>query len=268
MCRHMKSLFIFGFLLISTLLFSQDFEVAPVLMSFDANPGEIQIQKLTLRNHANIRQKFVFNLADYEIDLEGNKEPKPVGTTHNSCADWISINPSFIELNPNEEAQVDVNMAVPPDGFKTKWCMIQVQVAKEQESFEADRELTTGVVLVPRIVVLVKQSPKSNTNYRGKITRFTEITKPGDVNRIFQVVVENTGDKIFDAKVNLTIANIMTAEEQSFNPTEITVYPGNARQVELTLPIKPQPGKYALAALLDYGHRRPIEGSQLLLEVK
>jgi hypothetical protein len=264
----MKTLFIIFLSLFCLSAYCQDFEVAPVLMSFDANPGEIQIQKLTLRNHANIKQKFVFNLADYEIDANGKKQPLPVGSSKNSCSDWISINPSFVELNPNEEAQVDVNMAVPPDGFRTKWSMIQVQVAKEQEGFEADRELTTGVVLVPRIVVLVKQSPKSNNNFRGKISDFKEITNAGDRERKFEVTIENTGDKIFDGKVNLALANIMTAEEQSFSPTEVTVYPGYSRKVELSLPSQLKPGKYALAVLLDYGHRRPIEGSQILIEIK
>ena len=53
--------------------FSQDFEVAPVLVSFDANPGENQIQTLTLRNHSNEKQKFVLNLADYTVNEEGAK---------------------------------------------------------------------------------------------------------------------------------------------------------------------------------------------------
>lgn len=263
-----KLLFFTIYTLLPSLLLSQDFEVAPVLMTFTANPGEIQIQKLTLRNHSNTSQKFVFNLADYDIDEEGTKKPMPVGNSPNSCADWMTINPAFVELNPNEEIQVDVNMTVPPDGFSTRWSMIQVQVAKEQESFQADRELSTGVVLVPRIVVLVKQSPRANTNYRGIITDLVEITKPGDSFKKFKVTVENTGDKIYDAKVSLAVANIMTAEEQNFKKEILTVYPGHKRVVELDLPVKLQPGKYALAALLDYGHRRPIEGTQMLLEIK
>ena len=260
-------LFLFSFFTCYTGV-CQDFEVAPVLMSFNANPGEIQSQKLTVRNHSNIKQKFVFNLSDYNVDEQGNKKPMPLGTSENSCANWITVNPSFVELSPNEEIQVDVNMAVPANGYRTKWSMIQVQVAKEQEGFEADRELVTGVVLLPRIIVLVKQSPRSNNNYKGRIAGFSETTKPKENLRTFEVVAENLGDKIFDGKLSLAVANIATAEEQKFEPTVVTVYPGYKRKVELTLPVRLKPGKYAVAVLLDYGHRQPIEGAQLLIEVK
>jgi hypothetical protein len=265
MVRNISSSIVF--LLFVVICNAQDFEVAPVLMSFNANPGEIQMQKLSVRNHSNLRQKFVFNLADYDIDEEGNKHPSALGSTDNSLADWITVNPSFVELNPNEEFQVDVNITVPNSGYGTKWGMIQVQMAKEQEGLEADRELSTGVILVPRIVVLVKQSPRSNQNYSGKITNLTEVTKPKDTFKKYEITIENTGEKIFDGKVSLAVANISTAEEQNFKPTMVTVYPGHKRTIILTLPVQLNPGKYALAALLDYGHRKPIEGKQILLEI-
>lgn len=263
------------FLMFLTVLFSvcvlteaQDFEVAPVLMSFNANPGEIQSQKITVRNHSNFKQKFVFNLADYDIDKKGTKKSMPLGSSKNSCAEWITVNPSFVELNPNEAFEVNVNMVVPKDGYSTRWCMVQVQTAKEQEGFEADRDLQTGVIIVPRIVVLVKQSPRSNNNYRGKVTGLVELNKTKNGYKIFEVSIENTGDKILEGKIYLALANIETGEEQKFNHETVTVYPGFIRKVELTLPVNIVPGKYALAALLDYGHRRPIEGTQLLLEIK
>ncbi|MBN2485373.1 MAG: hypothetical protein JXB34_05330 [Bacteroidales bacterium] len=253
---------------LSVLAKSQDFEVAPVLMSFNANPGEIQSQKITVRNHSNFRQKFVFNLSDYDIDEKGTKKSLPLGTSKNSCAEWITVNPSFVELNPNESFEVNVNMVVPADGYSTRWCMVQVQTAKEQEGFEADRDLATGVVIVPRIVVLIKQSPRSNKNYRAKVTGIEELKTAKSSFKSFKVTVQNTGDKIIEGKVYLAVANIETGEEQKFNPESVTVYPGYARSMELSLPVKLSPGKYALAALLDYGNRMPIEGTQLLLDIK
>ena len=79
---------------------SQDFEVAPVLVSFDANPGENQNQTITVRNHSNEKHKFGLSLADYTISNEGAKAAVEAGSTGRSLADWITVNPSLLSLTP------------------------------------------------------------------------------------------------------------------------------------------------------------------------
>jgi hypothetical protein len=248
--------------------FSQDFEVAPVLVSFDANPGENQTQKLAIRNHGNDRQTFVLNLVDFLVNEEGAKITAEAGSTNRTVADWITVNPSFVELNPNESAGVDLIISVPRTGFSTRWGMIQVQVAKEQLPSEADKQLSTGVVIVPRIVVLVKQSPRSNQNYRGMVSDLREIEEDAQGYRNFEAVLTNTGDKILDANVFLALANLETAEEKQFTKHSVTIYPERQRRVVLRLEENPATGQYALAVLMDYGHGTAIEGAQMLLNVE
>jgi hypothetical protein len=263
-----------GFLLMSFLffaeitMFSQDFEVAPVLISFDANPGEIQNRTLTVRNHSNERQKFVLNLNDYIINEKGAKQGAEAGSTPRTMADWLTINPAFVELNPNESAEVQLILTVPRNGFSTRWGMIPVEVAKEQSASNVDKQLATGVLLIPRIVVLLQQSPRSNQNYKGAVTGLTEVTEAGDEFRSFEATLINQGDKVLDAKVFIAVANMETMEEEQMKPTNVTIYPDQSRKVKLTLNKKLEPGNYAIAYLMDYGHRSSIEGSQMLLEVQ
>ncbi len=256
------------FALLTSVAFAQDFEVSPVLMSFNANPGEIQTKQINLINHSSKPQRYTLKVTDYEIDNNGNKKPVPAGSTKRSCADWITINPSLIELNPNQSASIDALMTVPKDGFSSRWCMIMVEVAKEQTTFDADKTLATGVLIVPRIVILVKQSPKSNNSYKATISGLKEVTKPDDTQRNFEVLVTNVGDNVIDANVSLALADLQTAKEEKFNPVKVTVYPDGVRIVKLQLPKQLAKGKYALAAILDYGHRQPLGGTQMMLEVK
>ncbi len=253
---------------LGALLHAQDFEVAPVLVSFDANPGENQNQILTIRNHGNEKQKFVLNLVDYELDEEGGKKSVQAGSSSRSLADWLTTNPSFFELNPNESREVELIMTVPKTGFNSRWGMIQVQVAKEQEAYQADKQLSTGVIVVPRIVVLVKQSPRSNQNYKGAVKGLKEVEGKLPGLRSFEATLINSGDKILEGKVFLALANLETAEEKKFNPVAVAIYPDHQRKVVLTLPENPEPGQYALAFLMDYGHRAPIEGAQILLSIE
>ena len=84
----------------------------------------------------------------------------------------------------------------------------------------------------------------------------------------FEVRIANTGDNVIDANVNLALANMQTAKEDKYNTVKVTVYPDATRTVKLSLPRDIAKGKYALAAILDYGHRQPLGGTQMMLEVK
>ncbi len=159
-------------------------------------------------------------------------------------------------------------MTVPRTGFNTRWGMVHVEVAREQIPSSADKQLSTGVIIVPRIVVLVKQSPRSNQNYSGNVSELKEVTNSEEKTRSFEAILTNTGDKILTAKVFLALANLQTAEELQYSPTTIAVYPEQQRRIKLSLPENPEPGQYALAFLMDYGHGSAIEGAQILLNIE
>ncbi len=255
-------------LLFTSFIYAQDFEVSPVVINFNADPGEIQKRQINLINHSSQPQKYTLKASDYVIDNEGNKKSVPLGTSKRSCADWLTINPAFVELNPNQSATLEVLMTVPKDGFSAKWCMIHVAASKEQSAFEVDKSLAAGVLIAPRIVIQVKQSPRSNNSYKATINNLKDVTKPKDKERTFEVTVNNIGDNIIEAKVSLALANMQTAKEEKFNPVKVTVYPDGSRTVKLHLPSNIEKGKYALAAILDYGHRQPLGGTQLMLDIK
>lgn len=262
------TLFYLLILIVTSSTIAQDFEVAPVVMNFNANPGEIQQQKLTIRNHANIKQAFTFNVGDFEVGADGQKKRLPGGTSKRSLANWISISPSLLELNPNEEREVTVTMTVPKDGYSSKWGMIYVQTSTEQTDTPVDKQLSTGIKITPRIVVLVNQSPKVNNKYLAKIGNLKEVTTPKDSAQTFTVQVLNVGDKIVEANVHLELANLTTASQQKLKGNMERVYPGERRTFTLTIPNNLPPGKYNLAAILDYGHGSNLEGTQITIEVK
>jgi len=263
----MRFSFFFIFLFGITFMNAQDFEVAPVVLNYSTNPGEIQQSTVTIRNHANIKQAFTFNLGDFEMDVDGRKKRMPAGSSNRSCANWITVNPSFIELNPNEERQITVIMTVPKGENASKWGMIYVQAASEQNENPIDKELATGIKITPRIVILVNQSPKTNDKFKATIGNLVEKTEESDSIRSFAITVENIGDKIIEARVQLALANLETAKEQKFPSKMERVYPGEKRTFTLELPSVIGTGKHALAAILDYGHGTNLEGTQILIDL-
>ncbi|NOZ46436.1 MAG: hypothetical protein GXO79_06600 [Chlorobi bacterium] len=254
--------------LAGTKLFSQDFEVSPVKLYFSAEPGESQTINLTVKNHGNKPETFILSLGDFLIDNKGTKEMLDANSTKNSCANWLSINPSFVEINPNESKLVGVTIMVPNGDYSTRWSQIFVRQVKERTSFTVDEGISAGIGVSPRIAVTVFQSPKSNSNYNAQINRLKEISQPGDSLRKFSVNVENIGDKITQCKVYLIAASLESAEEFPADTVILDTYPNSSRTIFLELPNFLPKGKYSLSAILDYSNAKTLEGTQMMIEVE
>jgi hypothetical protein len=271
----MKRMKYYVFLLVSAALcyvgmntFAQELEVSPGTLQFATNPGSSQTQQITLRNKGNTEQSFIFNLGDWLTDENGEVKYFNPNSTTRSCADWITVSPALVTLQPNEQATVNVTMLVPNGNASTKWAVMFVQSAVEQTGPKAvDKEMALGVQVALRIAVTIYQSPASNTLYKGTIEGLAE--KIGDDNgRTYTSTVINLGDKVLNCKVYYTITNKATAEEITSAPIEFSLLPETNKKVTYKLDKPLAKGSYSVAAILDYGYNSELEGVQLELEVK
>ncbi len=250
--RFLKIVFILSFLFKISPFYSQDFEVSPIKMSFNAQPGEIQIKTLNVTNHSQNKAIFSVKLSDFLINNDGQRNYLQKGTTNNSLNEWLEISPNFLEVNPNETKTITIKINAPQDDFSSKWGILFVETSQEQSAFGADAKVATGVKLSPQIAVLVFQSPKATDGFDLKINQLKEITLTTDTKRQFSANVENKGNQIVTCKINLVAANLQTAEETIFPPEQYDIYPNSSRLIKLTLPNQLAKGKYSLSAILTY----------------
>ena len=247
---------------------SQELEVSPGTLMFKTNPGSSQTQQIYVRNKAKTEQSFIFNLADWLADEKGDVSYFKPGTTGRSCADWITVSPSLVTLQPNESVKVNVTMLVPNDNPSTKWAVLFVESAVEKTGAKAiDKDVQMGLQVAVRIAVPIYQSPASNTLFKGTIDGLTE-TLDSIGNRTYKSQVINLGDKILNCKVYFTISNLETAEEFTSSPNEFSLLPESSKYVEFTTEKPLTKGRYSVAAILDYGYNDELEGIQMEIEVK
>jgi len=249
-------------------LLSQDFEVAPIRLNFTAEPGETQTEQITLKNHHSKKQAYIFTIKDYITNSSGNREMLDANSTKHSCANWLIISPSFVELNPNEEKFINVSMQVPSGEYGSKWAMIFIKPTFEQTSFTVDEGISAGISVSPSIAINVTQASRSNTNISAAIDKLKEITTLEDTIRKFSAIVENTGDNIAYCKVFLIAADINTLEEFEFDPIVFSTFPSSTRKIELIMPSILPKGDYSLSAILDYGSSSSLEGTQIMIQVE
>lgn len=248
---------------------AQDFEVSPVELKFSAEPGQTQSIPVSITNHANKNTSFNVILADFIVNKEGKRVTMPPATTEHSLVNWLSINPPFLELSPNETRQIIVSIQAPVGDYSTKWAYIFVRSTTEQTALLADRSMKTGLNVLGQIEISAFQSPKSNVNYKMKIAGLSEVTNVNDSLRRFKAKVDNIGDKIANCKVSLLASNLTSADETLLEVLEFSSFPDT--QEEVYFEFKKDallPGKYALAAILDYGKQSTLEGTQILIDVE
>lgn len=257
---------IFNILLFNS--YGQDFEVSPLKLLFNSEPGESQTKFVNIKNHNNKPETFILNISDFSIDSKGQGTYVEAGSMKYSVADWISISPTFFELEPNEEKQIAVTMQQSSNEYGSKWGVIFVRTAKEQTSYSADKQVSAGMSLSARIAIEVIQTPKLNRSFKVTIDNLMEITTDEDSTKTFVVLINNLEDIITDCNIFLIATDIQTGEETYFPEQKITMYPKSSRKVELYMPNILPKGTYSLASILDYGSRENLEGTQMILKIE
>jgi hypothetical protein len=156
-------------------LIAQDFEVSPLKLYFNAEPGESQTKFVTVKNHSGKEETFILTISDYSVNNKGQGQYVEAGSMKNSMADWVTFAPAFFPLGPNEEKQIAVTMQQPTDDFGSKWGVIFVRTAQEQTAYSADKSVSAGVSVSARIAINVYQTPGTNKNYKATIPIFLKL---------------------------------------------------------------------------------------------
>lgn len=248
--------------------FSQSFEVAPVRIHFQVEPGESQTRTVTVKNHGNRTETINLRFHDFLVQRQGRMEVLPAGSTRNSISNWVNANPTFLELQPNESRTVQLNLQAPADDYSAKWGILSFFTAAEQTVFSADRDLQTGLSLSGRIDIYLNYNPKTDRPGNVEISNLQEADGDDPSLRYFTVNLDNLSEIIVPCRLFLVASNLVTAEEERFRTIEVTTYPQTARTVEMTIPNNLPPGRYSLAAILDYPGSVSLKGTQIIIDVE
>lgn len=249
-------------------LFSQDLEVAPIRVNFNIAPGETQSRTVAVKNHSNRKETVTMRIQDFLVQRTGEREMLSGGSTRNTIANWITVSPAILELEPNEERTVQLTLQAPVDDYRSRWGVMSFATAVEQPVFSADRDLQTGVTISGRIDIFLSYNPAGGDPGRLEISNLRETESSNPEERRFQVNLENVGERIINGRVFLIASNLQTASEERFRTVEVATYPQTMRTVELTLPATLPPGRYSLAAILDYPGSASLKGTQIIIDVE
>ena len=249
--------------------FSQSFKVLPATLDFKLSKGESKSEIITVMNTSDRVESFVISTCDFTLDEKGNTVYSDPGTFDRSCANWMTVTPTFIQLNPNQKAELNVIMKVPDEEEKTHWGMVIIRSEKEFTGQAADKDVVrAGLIITPQIAVKVLQTPPALDYKKLSVDDFYEITNTEtDTVRNFAVNIVNQGDILTKCKLYLTLSNLETLSEKTIEPLDVYLLPEISKEVMISLPVDVKPGSYSLAAIVDYGDEYDLEGMEMEITI-
>jgi hypothetical protein len=225
--------------------------------------GEVKTGSIELKNVAEESQSVQLYQRDYWYSHEGENRHDQPGTLERSNAGWITINPTFITLEPGGTATVEYEITVPSiDSLTgTYWSVIMVEGLQPPDTSAAE-----GI--------------KINTVIRYAVQMITHISTSGTVNLSFlrfnlsrqenrtelSVAMENIGQRLVKPEVSV---EIFDADGSSLGVTAAEsrrLYPGTSANFFLDLSHL-KSGSYTGILIADCGDDY-VFGSNLTLDIK
>jgi hypothetical protein len=248
---------------------AQRVSINPTILNYNVSAGETSTQTITIINLSEQKQAFELSLGDWLRDSLGSHKYLPVGSTKNSCANWVKLDNNIVEVEAKQTKEVRITLNAPADPaqFKEmKWAMLFVQNVTEQAGDKAAAgKVTAKLTEVFRFGIHIYQTPPTVTNKEAKALSLKQDSLD---KKAYNFAIMNTGGTQLTCKARLELTNIETGKEIKLEDVEFPVFPGAKRIVQLPLPADIPKGKYSMLALLDYDTSMPLEAVEQSIEIK
>ncbi|EGV44567.1 hypothetical protein BZARG_2167 [Bizionia argentinensis JUB59] len=211
--------------------------MSPTRLFFTGNPGEIVTEPVTLSNTSDTDYVFNVNTKDWEREEDGNKVYFDANSLKQSNATWISTIASSINLPANTTMEIIVTMKIPADASTseiTNSMLFFTQIGKQKDI--AQQQKGIGIIALFEFGLHVYYTPVGNNVKSLDIVSMEELTDTASTTKKVAVGIENDGNMVNDATVELEFTNTASGEEIKLKPINISMLPGTKQVVLFTLP--------------------------------
>jgi hypothetical protein len=235
-------------------------------VDFNLNSGQTGTTKITVTNTTKSKVQMNVYLNDWLRDTVGAHTYLNPGTISHSCSKWISLDKTFLEINPGQSMDVNIKMQVPDSLSATKemkWSMLFIETVHEKPA-PGTKGITTGVTIDMRYGIHIYQTPPNLSNKDLKMLSFGAL--PNSKNK-YRMVCQNTGEMQLECQSYLELLSMSDGKKTKVATRNFPLFPEQKRYVDFTLPDTLPKGKYTVTAVLDGGSDIPLEAAQVTIEI-
>ncbi|MBV7530143.1 hypothetical protein [Chitinophaga sp. sic0106] len=235
--------------------------IRPATIEFRLANGQTSVGKVIITNKLPVKKQFTIYINDFDRDTVGAHIYSPAGSTHHSCAKWVTMDKTFVEVEPGETIEVPVKIAAPLDTAaigEMKWAMLFFETTQEQVVEDA-KGMKTKVHNRMRVGIHLYQTPPAFTERDVQILDFK---LPTDSARTCNLVCENTGKMQIEVNSYLELSNTSTNERTKVDFPQFPMFPGQKRVLSFQIPQTLPKGKYSIIGVVDAGSDIPLAAVQ------
>jgi len=215
----------------------------------DAYEGDILIQ-----NTGDTPQAVKIYQTDYLFYANGTNMFDPPGKAPRSNASWITFNPNYLLIPPKESLPVHYVVQVPPSITLngTYWSLLMVEEVNRESEISKDNKgkYKIGIRTVLRSGIKIITNIGNTGNRKIKIVDKRVVQKGTD--KIFQVDIGNTGERLLSPNVWIEIYDNKGSRIGKYEGTKMAIFPGTSIRQAINLP-KLAKGKYKAMIIIDNG---------------
>ena len=252
---------------ISICSYAQNVGAHPTILEYALAAGGNESQIVNLTNGSDKKVQFKIYLNDWNRDSTGGHLYYDASTQARSCARWMTLDKSFVELEPGASTTLSVKMSIPDSAAavsEMKWAMLFVETVEEQKSNNT-KQAQAMIRNLLRIGIHIYQTPPNLTKKEIKAFKLEPVA---DNPKQYQLLCRNTGDVMLHCKSYLELTLMKDGTKTKLDPVEFPVFPAQKRYIVYDLPANLVKGKYSALAVVDAGEDISLEAVESTIEIK
>ncbi len=226
------SVILFLFINCGLSTFAQGISMSPTRLFFSGSPGETVSLPVILSNSSDVDYVFNINSKDWQRLEDGNKVYFEAGTLPNSNATWVSTVESSVNLPAKSNKEVIITMNIPSDSEDmgvTNSMLFFTQIGKQKDNVE--QQTGIGIIALFEFGLHVYCTPPNNGTQSLDILSIDELKEENSNVRKVAIGIQNDGNVINDATVELELTNTATGGEIKLDTLNISMLPGAKQTV-------------------------------------
>jgi hypothetical protein len=251
-------------------------ETTAVIAPFSVDPGDLDLsypagataaKSLVIENRSDQAIRVEGRAAPLAFDEEGELVTGEVADSASSCAQWIELKPSVVEIKPRSRQVVRMMISIPKGESGGKYANVVFTATPAS----ADRgQMWSGE---NGTVVFLRVGKEFST--LGKLTPIAMEDAGPSVGMVFGTVFENTGTIHVKPRASMTIkkrvmpesvpgieyvgpGSLVEVNSLDLGEEENAVLPGGRRLFNVALSGGLEPGDYVVEFLVNYGGKSPL----------
>jgi len=221
-------------------------QVVPAKYNLTVRPGEVTVREVEIANQGDAPVVVRVTWSDWTMDEQGNLALEPAGSTPQSLAGLVEVEPSEFSVGPGESAQVRVTLRLPADGPATRWGAMLSEVRPASPKSPALGPRATAQL---GTTFYLSRIPAEIVNADVVGMRF----RPRGDSVAVSVEVRNAGERHYYLGGHIAVADSTGQAVAGGDLPNGIVLPGRTRSFEWLCTARLAPGRYSVSATLDTG---------------